>query len=73
MNPMNQRLQNRTNPINQMQSLRQMMAGKNPDAVFNELMRTNPNFRSFVESNKGKTPEQIAREHGIDLNSILKR
>lgn len=47
-----------------------MLTGKNPDEYFNELMQKNPQFRQFVESNRGKTPEQIASENGIDINLL---
>lgn len=42
------------------------------EAVFNNLMKNNPQFAKFVEDNKGKTPEQIAQENNIDM-SIVKR
>lgn len=48
-----------------------MLEGKNPDTVFNELMKNNPQFKNFIESNRGKSPEDIARENGIDP-AILK-
>lgn len=46
------------------------MVGGNPDAAFDSLMRTNPRFADFVRQNQGKTPEQIASEHGIDVNLL---
>lgn len=42
----------------------------NPDAVFNQMMQSNPQFRQFVAENKGKSGEQIASEYGIDLNTL---
>lgn len=42
-----------------------MMNG-NPDELYKQLMANNPQFKSFVEQNAGKTPEQIAKEHGIN-------
>jgi len=45
-----------------------MMAGKNPDTMFAELYNNNPQFKQFVDANKGKSPEQIAQENGIDPN-----
>lgn len=47
-----------------------MLAGKNPDEFYNQLMQDNPQFKKFVEDNKGKSPEQIARENGIDFNLL---
>ena len=37
----------------------------------NAMMQTNPEFREFVERNRGKTPEEIARENGLDLGQIM--
>lgn len=42
----------------------------NPDKVAQLLMRKNPQFASFVQANRGKTPQQIARENGIDWGII---
>lgn len=33
-------------------------------------MRTNPQFASFYRQNQGKSPEQIAKEYGIDENVL---
>lgn len=30
----------------------------------------NPKFKEFVENNKGKTPEQIAKDYGLNWNDI---
>lgn len=43
-----------------------MMAGMTPDQAMGRLMESNPQFARFVQDNRGKTPAQIAREHGID-------
>lgn len=59
--------------IEQMQAIRQMMGG-NPQAMLQQLMRTNPQmyqqFQQFMANNQGKTPEQVARENGIDYDAI---
>lgn len=39
-----------------------------PAAFAQQLMHSNPQFREFAERNQGKSPEQIARENGIDFN-----
>lgn len=46
------------------------MAGGNPQAAFNMLMQQNPQFKQFVQQNRGKSPEEIARAYGIDLNQV---
>lgn len=43
-----------------------MMSGMTPDQAVGRLMQTNPKFAQFVNENRGKTPAQIAQEHGID-------
>ena len=48
----------------------QMLKNQNPQEVFNQMMQSNPAFRNFYEANKGKSPEQVAREHGVDLSQI---
>lgn len=42
---------------------------RNPQQVFEQLMRTNPSFAQFVRENRGKTPEQAFREHGLDYEN----
>lgn len=46
------------------------MAGGNPQAAFNMLLQQNPQFKQFVQANQGRSPEEIARAYGIDLNQI---
>lgn len=36
----------------------------------NMMRHANPQFAEFINANKGKSPEQIASEHGIDMNAI---
>lgn len=68
MNPILSALNQQTqNPLTQIKSL---LSGKNPDAVFSDLMQNNSQFRTFVEQNKGKSAEQIAKENNIDINMI---
>ena len=63
MNPILQMLnRNQTSNIS---ALMQMAKG-NPEGMFKQMMQSNPQFRSFVDANKGKPADQIAREHGID-------
>lgn len=49
-------------------SLLNAMRNGNPGAVAQQMMESNPQFRRFVEQNRGKSPEQVAKEHGVDLN-----
>lgn len=62
-------LMNRNNQGNNLPGIIGALKG-NPDEAFQTMMRTNQQFASFVSANKGKTVEQIAAEHNIDLNAI---
>lgn len=72
MNPILQMLNNpqSSNILSQFNQIRNMLSGKNPDDMYNQLMKNNPQFRHFVEANANKTPQQIASENGIDFNTI---
>lgn len=48
-----------------------MLRSGNPEQIAMNLMQKNPQFRQFIEQNKGKTPEQVARENGIDLSKVV--
>ena len=54
------------NLLSQIVQIKNMLEGKNTDEVFDDMMKNNPQFRQFVEANKGKSVEQIARENGIN-------
>ena len=43
---------------------------QNPQQMFDNLYSTNPQFRDFANSMKGKTPEQAFRENGFDYNQF---
>lgn len=44
----------------------------NPNIIFNQMMNNNPSFRSFIEQNKEKSPDQVAKENGIDISQFMK-
>ena len=69
MNPILSAL-NQPNQKNLLSQINSLLSGKNPDAVFSDLLQNNPQFKSFVEANKGKTPEQIAKENGLNIEQI---
>ena len=73
-NPILQMLskQNRDNqntPTNLISQIKGLMNGS-PAALFAMMMQNNPEFAKFVQENKGKTPEQIAKQYGIDMNTV---
>lgn len=58
------------NAILQNLSSLKSIAGGNPQAAFNFLMQSNPQFKQFVQANQGKSPEEIAKAHGIDISQL---
>lgn len=38
--------------------------------MFDRMYRSNPQFRQFADSMKGKTPEQAFKENGLDFNQF---
>lgn len=62
--------QNQPNILSQINQIKNMMAGKNPDAMLNDMYRSNPQFKEFVDRNRGKTVQQIAQEYGINPELI---
>ena len=59
------------NPIANIGSIVRMLRTSNPEQVAQKLMQQNPQFRSFIQANQDKSPEQVAKEHGIDFNQIM--
>ncbi len=49
-----------------------MMGGMDPRSFGERMVRENPAFARFVEQNRGKSPEQICRDNGIDFSNISK-
>ena len=58
------------NPFQIISTIKQMMSGQSPDVVMRGMMRNNSQFASFVNANKGKSPEQICRENGLNWDEI---
>lgn len=48
-----------------------MLKNGNPEQIAMNLMQTNPQFRAFMQSVQGKTPEQFCQEHGVDFKEIM--
>lgn len=67
MNPLFQAMSGGNNKMAQVANVMKMLKSGNPEQMAMQMMQNNPQFRQFVEQNKGKTPEQVAQEHGIDL------
>lgn len=74
MNPLMQAMTGARDPMGKMSQVLKMMQtlrNGNPEQMAQQMIQNNPQFRQFVEANKGKTPEQVAKENGIDLNQIM--
>ena len=50
--------------------IKQMMNGQNPDTVMKLFSQKNPQFAQFLRDNQGKSPEQIARDYGLDWDMV---
>ena len=60
-------------PQNNMQSLMniaRMLKNGNPEQIAMALKQRNPQFKAFMNSVQGMTPEQYCQEHGIDFGQI---
>lgn len=69
MNPLFQAM-NQNSGMQGMASIAQMLKSGNPEQIAMNLMQKNPQFKAFMDSVQGKTPEQYCMEHGIDFNQI---
>lgn len=46
------------------------MAGGNPQAIYDQMYQSNPQFRQFADSMQGKTAQQMCREFGVDFDQL---
>lgn len=75
-NPLMQMMPGATAAPNGMASLGnivRMLRSGNPEQIAHQLMQQNPQFRAFVQANQGKSPDQVARENGLDLGQIMRQ
>lgn len=52
------------------QAINQVRALGSPQSAFNSMYQSNPQFRQFADSMRGKTPEQAFRENGLDFGQV---
>lgn len=57
--------------LNRNKATSSMPMPSNPNELFNNLIQTNPQFAKFVDENKHRTPEEIAKAYGVNP-TILK-
>lgn len=72
-NPILQMMMNNgaaSKPFQMLSTLKQIMSGRSPESVMQGMMQSNPQFASFVNANKNKSPEQICRENGLNWEDI---
>lgn len=48
----------------------QLKALGNPNQAYAQLYSSDPRFRQFADSMRGKTPEQAFSENGLDFNQF---
>lgn len=51
-------------------AVQQLRALGNPNQAYAQLYQSNPQFRQFADSMRGKTPEQAFRENGLDFGQF---
>ena len=66
MGPMN----NMWQMMQMVNGIKQMIAGQNPDTAIRLFAQKNPQFAQFLRDNQGKSPEQIARDYGLDWSMV---
>lgn len=57
------------NDINNISKIKNMFGG-NPNIAMNQMMNNNPQFRQFVNDNRGLSVNQIAQKYGVDMNKL---
>ena len=72
MNPLMQEM-GQPNGMDSLMRIARMLQNGDPEQIAKSLMQNNPQFRAFMQSVQGKTPEQFAQENGIDLGSLMGR
>lgn len=45
-------------------------AGLIQNMIFNKMYRSNPNFRQFADSMRGRSPEEAFKEQGLDYSQF---
>ena len=56
-----------------MAMIRQMMGNASPEQFAQNLMRTNPKFKQFVDANKGKSLQQICSENRLSYDMVRRQ
>lgn len=70
MNPLMMAMNDNNNRMAQAIQIMNQLKSGNPEQIFQNMMQNNQQFQRFMEQNRGKTPEQVARENGVDLSQF---
>lgn len=70
MNPLMQSM-GQPNGMVSLVDIARMLKSGDPRQIAMNLMQRNPQFRQFIQANQGKTPEQVAKENGVDFSQIM--
>ena len=62
---------NRQTPIGNLSQLLSMLKSGNPQDIAMRLAQSNPDFAKFLDANKGKSVDQLMRDYGVDIGSIM--
>lgn len=65
--PVNQSGNNPGGIFNQVRTISSILRGDG-EALFNNMYNSNPQFREFADSMKGKDPREAFRENGFDYD-----
>ena len=57
---------NHSPQLSQANQILNSLKGRDPNAMMQELMQSNPQFKQFVQDNQGKSAEEIVRNYGIN-------
>ena len=72
MNPLIGNLGSPTSSTPNVANIMRILKNGNSEQIAMTLLQTDPRFAEFMRQNQGKNPEQVAREHGIDLDQLVR-
>lgn len=55
------------NKLNQLMQMAKSIQQNNPEAMFQQMYASNPQFKQFVDENRGMSLEDIARKYGMPI------
>lgn len=55
-----------------LEKLKELFKGTKADAIYDEMERTDPQFKRFVDDMQGKTIEDIALEYDLNVDLLRK-